>query len=218
MLALIVRAKSEGVIISARILTKERELMSYGCTTLGSLVRLQQFEWYIFLLQDGLSDQLRTEIETNFDRLGQIVGENAVVIRGYDPQGFRREVHEAYGGMYPRLQEVSPPALFVTDVPPARLGDAKAAGRFIVFPLRGFRREDGSVADFLSSLADALADPEAIAALEQSPPGLFERRWQWLNRYLTMRPAFMGFSADLGAVGGDVARCLDRWFPAAHPA
>ena len=192
--------------------------MGYSCTSLGSVKRLNQFEWYIFLLHDGLSDQLRSDIEENFDQLGRNVGEEAVVIRGYDPQRFRREVQEAYAGMYPRLREVRPPALFVTDLAPARLQEPEPAGKFMIFPLRGFRREDGSVADFLSSLADALADPEAMAALEQSPPGLFERRWQWLNRYLTMRPAFMGFSADLGAVGGDVARCLDRWFPAAHSA
>jgi hypothetical protein len=111
------------------------------------------------------------------------------VIRGHDPQRFRREVQEAYAGMYPQLREVSPPALFVTDLPPARLQEPEPAGRFMIFPLRGFRREDGSVADFLSSLADALADPEAMAALEPSPRGLFERRWRWLNRYLTMRPA-----------------------------
>jgi hypothetical protein len=192
--------------------------MGYACTSLGSVKRLGQFEWYIFLLQDGLSDQLRSEIEENFDQLARVVGEEVVVIRGYDPQRFRRQVQEAYSGMYPRLQEVRPPALFVTDLAPARLQEPELAGRFMVFPLQGFRREDGSVADFLSSLADALADPQAVAALEASQSGLFERRWQWLNRYLTMRPAFMGFGVDLGAVGGDVARCLDRWFPAAHAA
>lgn len=187
--------------------------MSYACKTLGSVSRLTGFDWYIFLLQDGLADQLRDEIERNFDALGRIIGEAAVVVRGYDPQGLRREIREAYGGMYPRLERIEPPALFVTDVPPPRLDDPEVAGRFIVFPLREFRHAGGSVADFLSSLADALTDPVALEALSSNEPGRFEQRWQWLGRYLVMRPSFMGFGPKLDAIGGDAARCLDRWFP-----
>lgn len=139
--------------------------MGYSCTTLGSVRRLGRFEWYIFLLQDGLSDQLRSEIENNFDQLGRSVGEEAVVIRGYDPQRFRREVQEAYAGIYPRLQQIRPPALFVTDLSPARLSDPEAGGRFMIFPLSNFRQDEGSVADFLSSMVDALGNADALAAL-----------------------------------------------------
>lgn len=187
--------------------------MSYTCTTLGSVSRLGSFDWYIFLLQDGLSDGLRDEIERNFDLLGRALGEPSVIIRGYDPQRLRREVQEAYAAMYSHLGGVSPPALFVTDLAPGRLHEPNVGGRFMVFPLRGFRQTNGSVADFLSSLAESLSDPEAVEALKESRSGRFERCWQWVARYLVLRPSFMGFGARLDVVGEDAARCLDRWFP-----
>ena len=141
--------------------------MSYASTDLGSVRnRLGAFDWYFFLLQDGLADQLRAEIEDNFDRLGKIVGQDAVVIRGYDQRRFQREVREAYAGMMPKLKEVLPPAIFITDVHPAKLEnyDAGGGGQFMVFPLRAIA-DRGSMADFLSRLVEAIEDPDALATL-----------------------------------------------------
>lgn len=189
--------------------------MAYSCSTLGSVKRIGAFEWYIFLLTDGLSDALRSDIEQNFDRLGAIVGENAVVIRGYDPQRFRREVREAYSGIYPRLGSIRPPALFVTDVSPKTLEGQNAQGRAIVFPLKNMRSEHGSVADFLSALADSLLDPQALSALDKNDTGFFGKKWLWVSRYLSIQPDFLGFKADVGKMLEDLAKNLDRAFPKA---
>jgi hypothetical protein len=137
-----------------------------------------------------------------------------VVIRGYDQQRFRREVQEAYAGIYPRLEQITPPALFVTDLSPGSLADPGAEGRFMMFPLRSFRQDDGSVADFLSTMVDRLRDPDALAALAPTEPGRFEQSWHWLTRYLTIQPAFMGFGAKVDVLAEDITRTLDRWFPA----
>jgi hypothetical protein len=177
--------------------------------------KLGAFEWYIFLLTDGLSDALRRDIEENFDKLGEIVGENAVVIKGYDPQRFRREVREAYSGISPRLGSIRPPALFVTDLSPKALESQNAQGRAIVFPLKNMRPEHGSVADFLSVLADSLTDPETLSALDMNDSGFFEKKWSWVSRYLSIQPEFLGFKADVGKMLEDLAKNLDRSFPKA---
>jgi hypothetical protein len=189
--------------------------MAYSCSTLGSVKKLGAFEWYIFLLTDGLSDALRRDIEENFDKLGEIVGENAVVIKGYDPQRFRREVREAYSGIYPRLGSIRPPALFVTELSPKALESQNAQGRAIVFSLKNMRPEHGSVADFLSVLADSLTDPETLSALDMNDIGFFEKKWSWVSRYLSIQPDFLGFKADVGKMLEDLAKNLDRSFPKA---
>ena len=183
--------------------------MSYSARDIGKIPS-SGFDWYIYLLEDGLSDEGRNQLATNFEKLGQAVGPDALVVRGYDPLSFKNEVQEAYSGVYEFLGPVLPPALLVSDTAPANLARARETAYVMVFQLTKLSQSHGSVAEFLSALINALRDPESMEALKTQDPSMVRRIWGWLSRYVNLQPGIFGCSMNVNKAIGDLIETGER--------
>ena len=73
------------------------------------------------------------------------------------------------------------------------------------FPLQPIMEKGIKFTDFFSDLLDALNNPEALKTLQQDDlkddlnRKKLKKCWKWLDRYLEMKPSFLGFKANINA-------------------
>lgn len=184
--------------------------MGFIATDLATIPLSPRYSWYVFLLEDQWSDQLRHQLERNFINLARAVGPNALVIRGAEPEGFYSQVLYEYA-LQDRMQKGDKvlPALVVTDTPPATLRRDDGAiheARIMLFPLARMDARPTDLTAFLQALSEAIQAPESLDALERLDRGAIRRRWGWITRYLELKPSFMGFGLDIDAMIDDAVR------------
>jgi hypothetical protein len=167
------------------------------------------FDWYILFLEDTYDDQLRRELRDNFVVLGQKVGRDALVVRGFDPDKFYASAQEAitlYDEEWKSM--LATPALLVSDTSPRLLMEEStklAAAKLFLVPLSTLRNKGaGAIVDLMQYLVAALRDEDAIRVLKQLDRDGIKQRWGWLTRYLDLKPSFFGFGVNLNAVLEDV--------------
>ena len=157
------------------------------------------FEWYVIVLEDDWDDDLRRDIDRNFNNLVDRVGEKSLTVRALNnPRDFTEQVHDAYG-----LETTAPiPALLISDLPPTNAlqhPEMRSNANTIIFPLG---RKGSGVKDlpgFLEKITTALRDDDAVGALKKADKRAINEKWGWL-RFLELKPNFIGFGADLNKV------------------
>jgi hypothetical protein len=100
-----------------------------------------------------------------------------------------------------RFRSISPPALLVSNRPLLSLDDPSGApegAKIIALNVSG---TEESLPGLLEKLVSALADPAAMAALENPDEETrLKRFWGWVARYTELKPMFFGFGINLNAV------------------
>lgn len=173
--------------------------MSYIASRLAT-VPATGFCWSVFFVESAWNDPIKQQLRANFEILGQRVGPRTLVVRGYDEQAMANEVVEAAVLLDARFRSISPPALIVSNRPLLSLDDpeTRQGAKIIGLNVSG---AEGSLPDLLDRLVGALADPDAMAALENPNDDTRLRRfWGWVARYAELRPTFFGFGINLNAV------------------
>ena len=69
--------------------------MSFVANDIGT-IPAGDFDWYVIFFEGIFANELRREIEDNFLILGQKVGRNILVVRGFDPEKFHGSAYEAF--------------------------------------------------------------------------------------------------------------------------
>lgn len=167
------------------------------------------FSWYVLFLEDTFNDPIKSELSSNFLELGREVGEEVLVIRGFDPNKFYDSAYETvtlYDDEWRR--RMTRPALLISDTAPKLLLEESAklrAAKLILIPLAPFRsKPPGSITEMLRDLVSALRDEDALRALEQLEPGTLQKGWGWFSEYSDLKPNFMGFGVNVNAVLDDL--------------
>jgi hypothetical protein len=173
------------------------------------------FNWYVLFLEDRYDDPIKIELSSNFLALGQEVGRNALVVRGFDEDTFYSSVYEAvtlYDDEW--HQKMTRPALLISDTAPRLLLEEPnklKAAKLILIPLSQLRSKGpGAIVDLLRNLVLALRDEDAVRLLVQLDSDGIKRKWGWLTKYLDLKPSFMGFGINLNAVLEDLLSARDR--------
>jgi len=181
--------------------------MSYSASHLAT-VPASGFKWYLIFLEGSFTDEIRKEIDANFNTLGREVGKDVLVVRGLDPTEFRESVYEASAFLEKKWRErARPPALIVINCAPAEaLGNPANLEKckLMIFSLADVYQEHKSISGFLTYLVDALKQEDALKALETLDGDKLQKVWGWLSKYLTMEPSFYGFSINLDKVLKDL--------------
>lgn len=171
--------------------------MGYLATNIARIPS-EGFDYFLFLLEDDWSDDLRREFAENFDTLAKEVGTDTLVIRGSDRTAFSYAIFEAYDlDMHTVL-----PALFITDTAPNKIGEGTkklANAKAIVISLENQYTRPGSVTKLLRHAANTLRDKEAIESLKSLDRSRIEQRWGWL-RYFELKPNFVGFGLNINQI------------------
>lgn len=119
------------------------------------------FQWYLIFLEGPFADEIKKEIDAHFFTLAKEVGKDVLVVRGFDPTGFRESVLEAPAFFDEKWRKRAAfPSLIVTNrVPTEAVSDANVLekGRVMIFPLAEVYREHKSISPFLSDLLTALS-------------------------------------------------------------
>lgn len=179
--------------------------MAYVANDIGT-IPASGFDWYVIFFEGIFANELRRELEDNFLILGQKVGRNILVVRGFDPEKFHDSTYEAF-----EIQEQKPkwlnqlivPALMVTNTTPVEMMKSAVQmekAKVMIFPLENIYKERGSITGFLGDLLKALRGREAYDALENLDETLLEKNWGWLTKYFSMNPGFFGFGVKLDRV------------------
>ena len=184
--------------------------MGYIASDIGS-IRVGTYRWYLFLLEDGWQDDLRSELSANFEKLSGAVGPEVLVVRGHDREQFAEQVRNFYAMALARsgfLPGVVLPALLLTDIPPRVLqtGEAPASdGRALVFSLAELSKQPGSIPEFLKRLVACVRHDDGLGILKQGSEGGIRRVWSWLSRYIDLKPGIFGFGVDVKRIVDDLA-------------
>jgi hypothetical protein len=158
------------------------------------------FKWYLTILEGPFADEIKREIDAHFLTLGRAAGKDVLVVRGFDPTEFRESVEAAVFYDEKWFQRVKFPSLIVTNETPSKALAEKGAldnRKVMVFPLADIYKEHQSITGFLTDLIDALKQPDAVEALESLNGDELTRGWNWLSKYVKMRPGFFGFNLKL---------------------
>jgi len=180
--------------------------MTYVATNIAT-VPSEGYKWYLIFLVDHkmLGDPVRREIDDYFLELGRRAGEDALVVRGYDPNTFLESLYAHDAAWEERVQS---PALLVTDKPPAAAGNPQSVdeARVILFPLREIYDQEQTLAPFLTELIETLNEPEAIEALEKIEKRQQRKKWWGWLPYLELKPNLWGFGVNFNRVIEDIKR------------
>jgi hypothetical protein len=173
----------------------------------------QEFQWFIFLLTGGWQNDIRDEIQRNFDYLAEEIGTENLLVKGTDPGRFYQEVIRQYFLHLKGIDEgsIPLPALLVTDTVPAKVtfNDGEVNARVIIFPLAEALIRDGILTDFLRKLSSTLKDTEAFDDIKELGEKKIIEKWGWIPRYCTFKPKFFGFEIDFSAILEDLMKNLE---------
>lgn len=183
--------------------------MSMSVTSMAKIPS-QGFDWYVLFLEDRWDDQLRQELVNNFVILGQEVGPDVLVVRGHDVSDFFNQAFEIFA-LYDKKwkDQIDPPALLVTNIPPAEIEDDRQKlekAKVILLPLGPRYMRPGSITNVLRELASSLHSTDAMNALQTLDRPEIENRWGWITRYFDLRPNFMGFGVNINQVIDDMTQ------------
>ena len=178
--------------------------MGYIATDLARVPK-GDYDWYIFLLEDGWNDDLRSELSDNFRTLARQVGPSALVVQGADPLPFYDQVFYEYA-----LQELQTetdyhalPALLITDTPPSEIREDRTrveSAKMLLMPLSKRYVRAGSITDILKELVSAIKKPEAFEALQTLDEQGMKTHWCRLLSYFELKPSFFGFGLNVNKI------------------
>ncbi len=181
--------------------------MGYQASNIGT-IPANGFNWYIVFVEAEFNDDLRKEIENHFSALGKEVGENVLVVRGYDAKEFRQPFSEASALFEERWSvRIDLPALLIMNRPPVEVMDSAIdldTTKVICFPLRPIYERHRTVVPFLQELCQALQNPQALEVLDEINPSGVKKFWEWLTKYVEIKPGAFGVSVDLGKAISDL--------------
>ena len=172
--------------------------MSMVATEIGT-VPISGFKWYFILLEGPFKDEIRNEIDKHFLTLGKELGEDAIVIRGYEPTRFSKSVETAAFYEKKWKENITAPALIILNESPNALTntDKLKKAKIMVFSLREIFEEAKTIAPFLEKLLNAINEEDAIKALEKLEKGKLRKFWGWVLKYGIAKPQFAGFGFDV---------------------
>lgn len=172
--------------------------MSMVATEIGT-VPISGYRWYLILLEGPFTNEIRNEIDKHFLKLGQELGEDAIVIRGYEPTRFRKSVETAAFYDKKWKDNITEPALIILNESPNALTntDKLRKAKIMLFSLREIFEERNTIVPFLEKLLKAINEEDAIKALEKLEKGKLRKFWGWLLKYGIAKPQFAGFGFDV---------------------
>lgn len=160
--------------------------------------------WYVFILEDNWRDDLRNEVRENFEIFAKESGRHILTIRGFDCNEFYGQVFRKYSleNNY-KMEDIERPALLITDTHPNDISgnpEDLFVARIILLELRPYYEKHKSTIPFLQELIYSLSDTEAFDSLIAKNKSMIVRKWGWLNRYLDLKPNFMGFGININEI------------------
>jgi len=161
------------------------------------------FEWFVFLLEDNWSDALRNELADNFENLAREVGPQVLAVRGFERGPFAAEVLAAYALDHDPSGSRRLPALLIANQLPkdVKNDDPRVEKvKMILLPLDEQYIRPGSVSELLENVARTLRDTDSVKSLQSLDRNRIERHWGWLNRYVELKPSFMGFGVNINEI------------------
>lgn len=177
--------------------------MGYSANKIGT-IPASGFDWYLIFVESEFIDGLGKEIEDHFKALSKEVGEKNLVVRGFDAKEFREPFSEASALFEDRWSvRIELPALLIMNRPPVEVMDSAIdldATKVICFPLRPVYESHQTIVPFLQELCQALQNPQALEVLDGLSPSGVKKFWEWLTKYVEIKPGAFGVSVDLGKV------------------
>lgn len=171
---------------------------------------LEEYEWFVFMLEDHWRDEFRREFSDNFKTLSAEVGPASLVVIGEDPRQFYNDVFLHYA-LYLRgfdRERFPLPALLVANKHPEeiKVKDGGINALVMLFPLDEHYLRPGSVSAFLRELCFALKDKDANRALVKLDEAGIENHWGWINKYFELKPNFYGFGININEILEDMMK------------
>ena len=125
--------------------------MGYLLKKLGNLPIQDNVNIYIFAIGGSWNGGLIDIINNNYEAIADAIGEDAILVRGFDEEFFGEEVAQKYFGISTRNDDIWKllPSILITDSHPDRLTEGSLR---ILFPLDRIEKNFSSVDQFLSQL------------------------------------------------------------------
>ncbi|MBB3392809.1 hypothetical protein FHT82_005598 [Rhizobium sp. BK275] len=171
--------------------------MGYHLSSLASLPIDDDVDLYIFIVGNGIRSRQQEELRGNFLNIAREIGQDAVIVDGFDENLFSKEVISRYFGENQEGLEDLFPALVLTDTHPDHL---HLESFKIIISLRRAEQKYGDLAAFFSALVrfaqgrnpDFLRD---VGREESDVATLLERA----NRIFMLQPNFIGIGVNINA-------------------
>lgn len=167
--------------------------MGYLLKKLGNLPIQDNVNIYIFAIGGSWNGGLIDIINNNYEAIAYAIGEDAILVRGFDEELFGEEVAQKYFGISTRNDDIWKllPSILITDSHPDRLAEGSLR---ILFPLDRIKKNFPSVDQFLSQLVAFARDgdkefPNSIKEINS----LFEAA----NEVVSLQPNFFGIGLNL---------------------
>ena len=167
--------------------------MGYLLKTLGNLPVQDNVNVYIFAIGGSWDGGLIGVINKNYLKIADAIGEDAIIVRGFNEEFFGEEVAQKYFGFSTRDDRIWNllPSILVTDTHPDQLNDNSLK---ILFPLEQIETNFASIDQFLSQLV-AFAkngDEKFLQSIKETNSFL-----EVANEVVSLQPNFFGFGINL---------------------
>lgn len=167
--------------------------MGYSLKTLGNLPVQENVNIYIFAIGGTWDGGLIDVINKNYLKIADAIGEDAIIVRGFDEDYFGEEVALKYFGISIRNDDIWKllPSILITDSHPDRLTENSLR---ILFPLNRIETHFTSGDQFLSQLV-AFAkdgDEEFLNSIKEINSLL-----EAANEVVSLQPNFFGIGLNL---------------------
>lgn len=167
--------------------------MGYLLKTLGNLPVQDNVNIYIFAIGGSWDGGLIDVINKNYLKIADAIGEDAIIVKGFNEEFFGEEVAQKYLGFSTRDDRIWKllPSILITDSHPDHLTDESLR---ILFPLNKIEANFASVDQFLSQLV-AFArngDEEFLRNIKETNSLL-----EVANEVVSLQPNFFGVGLNL---------------------
>lgn len=171
--------------------------MGYHLSSLASLPVDDDVDLYIFVVGNGIRSRQQQELRENFLNIAREIGQEAVIVDGFDENLFSREVIAKYFGEKQKGIDILFPALVLSDTHPDHLHSESFK---IIISLRRAEEKYGDLPAFFGALVrfaqgsnpDFLRD---IGSEESGVTTLLEKA----NKIFTLQPNFIGIGVNINA-------------------
>jgi hypothetical protein len=139
-------------------------------------------------------------IERNFGKIANEIGDNAIIAAGLNEEAFLNEVGQKYlGEDWPLYQNLCP-ALLITDSHPENITEAS---KRIFIPLNEVQKYYGNWTTFFRLLVKhARNESDELSSRLQTNSDAFDV----LDQVFKIRPGFMGISIDFNGLVGAIRK------------
>lgn len=161
-------------------------------------------EWYLFLLEDNLTDPFRKELYDNVGYLAENIGPNNWIGRGHEHKKdeFASAIFHRYklylSDDFPTFDRFLRPAILVTNAVPPAEGLADEEFKKIIritFYLSQKYKTPGSISDFLTNLSLTVKNPDALETLKSFNEKKFMETWGRIIDCVEIKFSILGIAS-----------------------